>query len=127
MTGRARPALIVGRHFTRQMVGPLDYRGAAAEHVFMNETTGNWSQVELAGHVCRTYEPASPSPHNYTIIYLHCSEAASLRGYPAFGREFDRYGLRVIEPVSGQSWWTDRIWPEFDAAISAEGYVLQHV
>jgi S-formylglutathione hydrolase FrmB len=68
-----------------------------------------------------------PSPHNYTVIYLHCSESASLRGYPAFLREFDRFGLRVIEPVTGLSWWTDRIWPEFDAEISTEAYVLKYV
>jgi S-formylglutathione hydrolase FrmB len=93
----------------------------------MDQPPGTWNQVELAGHICRTYEPPSPSPQNFTIIYLHCSEAASLRGYPAFVREFDRYGLRVIEPVSGRSWWTDRIWPEFDERISAEAYVLKHV
>ncbi len=46
---------------------------------------------------------------------------------PAFMREFERYGLRVIEPVTGRSWWTDRIWPEFDPTISAEAYVLDHV
>ncbi|HEX3601961.1 MAG TPA: alpha/beta hydrolase-fold protein [Lacipirellulaceae bacterium] len=89
--------------------------------------TGNWSRIELAGHTCSLYEPAAPSPHNSTVIYLHCSEAASLRGYPAFLREFDRHGLRVIEPVTGRSWWTSRIWPEFDARISAEAYVLDHV
>ncbi len=88
---------------------------------------GTWSQIELAGHACRIYEPASPSPHNYTVVYLHCSEGASLRDYPAFVEQFDRYGLRVVEPVTGRSWWTDRLWPEFDATISAEAYVLQHV
>jgi len=93
----------------------------------MSDVPGTWTQVELAGHICRTYEPASPSPHNYTIVYLHCSEAASLRSYAAFVREFDRYGLRVIEPITGRSWWTDRIWPDFDATISAEAYVLKHV
>jgi S-formylglutathione hydrolase FrmB len=93
----------------------------------MDQPSGTWSQIELAGHICRTYEPPSPSPHDFTIIYLHCSEAASLRGYPAFGREFDKYGLRLIEPVTGRSWWTDRIWPEFDERISAEAYVLEHV
>src|SRR5438270_6355360 len=93
----------------------------------MSEPTGIWIDVELAGHTCRVYEPASPSPHNYIVVYLHCSEAASLRSYPAFGHQFDRYGLRIIEPVTGRSWWTDRIWPEFDGAISAESYVLQHV
>src|SRR5215210_677583 len=93
----------------------------------MNTQTGVWSKVDVAGHLCRIFKPAEPSPHNYTVIYLHCSEAASLGSYPAFVREFDRYGLRVIEPVSGRSWWTARIWHEFDPAISAESYVLVHV
>lgn len=93
----------------------------------MTSATGTWAQIELAGHNCRLYEPPSPSSHNYTVIYLHCSEARSLRGYPAFTQEFDRFGLRVIEPVTGRSWWTNRIWPEFDDAISAEAYVLKHV
>jgi pimeloyl-ACP methyl ester carboxylesterase len=119
--------LLKGRHFTRQTPWPLDCRLAADEHGDMVEAAGNWSQIELAGHVCRTYEPPSPSPHNYAVIYLHCSEVASLRGFPAFWREFDRYGLRVIEPVSGRSWWTDRIWPEFDTTVSAESFVLDHV
>lgn len=93
----------------------------------MDTSSGTWSQVEIVGHRCRIYEPPEPSLHKFTVIYLHCSEAASLRGYPAFGREFDRFGLRVIEPVTGRSWWTSRIWPEFDPAISAESYVLDHV
>ena len=59
----------------------------------MSTATGTWSQIELAGHKCRLYEPPAPRPHNDTIIYLHCSEAASLRGYPAFVDQFDRHGL----------------------------------
>jgi S-formylglutathione hydrolase FrmB len=94
---------------------------------FMNDPPGTWSEVEVAGHKCRVYEPAAPSVHQYVVIYLHCSRAASLGGYPAFVREFDRHALRVIEPVSGQSWWTDRIWPEFDPNMSAESYVVDHV
>jgi S-formylglutathione hydrolase FrmB len=93
----------------------------------MNANTGTWSNVDVAGHRCRVFEPARPSPHGFVVIYLHCSEAASLRSYPAFVEQFERHGLRVIEPVTGRSWWTDRIWPEFDANISAEGYVLERV
>ena len=33
----------------------------------------------------------------------------------------------MIEPVTGRSWWTDRMWPEFDAKVSAEAYVLRQV
>jgi S-formylglutathione hydrolase FrmB len=93
----------------------------------MNTPNGIWSDVNVSGHRCRVFEPARPSSHGYVIVYLHCSEAASLRGYPAFVREFEKHGLRVIEPVTGRSWWTSRVWPEFDAQISAEAYVLGHV
>jgi len=95
----------------------------------MSTTTGTWSEAQLAGagHRCRLFEPAQPNPHGFVVVYLHCSECASLRDYPAFMHEFERHGLRVIEPVTGRSWWTDRIWPEFDAKISAERYVTDHV
>lgn len=93
----------------------------------MKSAAGTWTQIELAGHVCRLYEPPALSPYNFVVIYLHCSEAASLRDYPPIVEQLDRHDLRVIEPVTGRSWWTDRIWPEFDAAISAEAYVLKHV
>jgi S-formylglutathione hydrolase FrmB len=93
----------------------------------MSAAAGTWSEVEVAGHPCRIFEPAAPSPHHFVVVYLHCSRSASLRGYPAFTQQFERYGLRVIEPVTGQSWWTDRIWPEFDPQISAESYVLKRV
>jgi S-formylglutathione hydrolase FrmB len=93
----------------------------------MSDASGHWSESDVAGHKCRLFEPAAPSPHHYVVVYLHCSRGASLRSYPAFTREFERHGLRVIEPVTGQSWWTDRIWPEFDSKISAEAYLLQRV
>ncbi len=93
----------------------------------MDTNTSTWSNVEVAGHRCRLFEPAHPSPHGFVVVYLHCSEGASLRSYPAFVQQFERHGLRVIEPVTGRSWWTDRIWPEFDANISAEAYVLERV
>jgi S-formylglutathione hydrolase FrmB len=93
----------------------------------MNESRGQWSEATVWGHLCRLFVPATLNPLNYTVIYLHCHLSASLGGYPAFMREFERYGLRVIEPLTGQSWWTDRIWPEFDPNISAENFVLEHV
>ena len=81
----------------------------------------------MAGHACQRFEPQRPSEHGYTVVYLHCSLSAKLVSYPAFTREFERHGLRVIQPMSGLSWWTDRIWPQFDPAISAERYLLERV
>jgi S-formylglutathione hydrolase FrmB len=93
----------------------------------MNQSAGIWSTADVAGHSCRVFEPAQPTPHGFVVVYLHCIEGASLRGSPAFVREFERHGLRVIEPVTGRSWWTNRIWPEFDEQLSAETYVVDLV
>jgi S-formylglutathione hydrolase FrmB len=93
----------------------------------MGELIGNWSETTLAGHTCRLFEPERPSPHNYVVIYLHCSRATPIGRHAAFVTQFERHGLRVVEPISGRSWWTDRIWPGFDQGISAEAYVTKHV
>jgi S-formylglutathione hydrolase FrmB len=93
----------------------------------MTELAGVWSEADVAGHTCQAFEPNRPSEHGYTVVYLHCSRAAKLQAYPAFNQQFERHGLRVIAPITGRSWWSDRIWPEFDLAISVEAYVLEHV
>ncbi len=93
----------------------------------MSVAAGIWSEVELAGHTCAVFEPARPSEHRYTVIYLHGSDVGPLANLAEFTRALDRYGLRVIQPYSGPSWWTDRIWPTFDREISAEAYVLERV
>ena len=67
-------------------MAPLDAAGVRRKHEngeHMAESSGNWSLVEVAGHRCRVFEPAQPSPHDFVVIYLHCSEscvAARLSG-----------------------------------------------
>lgn len=93
----------------------------------MSAPTGTWSEVALAVHACWVFEPAVPSQHGYVVVYLHGSDVGRLADLPEYTGQFDRFGLRVIQPITGPSWWSDRIWPEFDAAISAEAYVLERV
>ena len=93
----------------------------------MNESLGTWSETEVAGHACHVFEPAQPSEHGHTVVYLHCSYSAKLRAYPTFVEPFARRGLRIIQPMGGRCWWTDRIWAPFDSEISAERYVLVKV
>src|SRR5687767_1180838 len=88
---------------------------------------GNWSEVEIAGHACHVFEPAQPSPHGFTVMYLHGLHLGELADHPAFTRLFDQYGLRCIAPVTGRSWWADRICPEFDPQVTAERHVLDRV
>lgn len=93
----------------------------------MTSATGHWQSLEIAGHACHAYEPAEPSPHGYAVLYLHCVGAVPLAEHPAFERLFDQYGLRCLAPVTGESWWTDRVSPQFDPAKSAERFLLDDV
>lgn len=115
-----------------EQCAPLDAPPSKRQHTSMaelseNEPAGIWTRTKVAGHTCFEFEPARPSQHGFTVIYLHCSHAAKLAAFPAFTREFDRYGLRVIEPITGLSWWTDRPWNGFDSTITAERYVLDRI
>ncbi len=93
----------------------------------MTQPLGNWSVADVAGHEADTFEPAQPHPHGYALIYLHGVHLNRLTDKPAFLREFARHGLRVICPRTARSWWTDRICGEFDARLTAERYVVEHV
>ncbi len=93
----------------------------------MTQTTGSWSQVQVAGHACEVYEPPRPSPHGYAVIYLHGVHVNRINDKPAFVELFDRHGLRVVCPRTERSWWTDKICEEFDPQITAERYVVEHV
>ena len=93
----------------------------------MSHPLGTWSQTELGGHAVHVYQPPEPSEHGYTVLYLHGVHLGHLGEHAAFCREFDRHHLRVVAPVTGQSWWTDRLCPAFDPQISAERHVLDRV
>ncbi len=86
-----------------------------------------WSSIQLAGHVCDTFEPTRPSEHHYVVVYLHGVHQTGLTSNAVYTALFERHGLRVIAPRTGRSWWTDRICPEFDETITAERFVRSNV
>ncbi|HEX4147860.1 MAG TPA: alpha/beta hydrolase-fold protein [Pirellulales bacterium] len=89
--------------------------------------SGNWGTVEVAGHRCDTFEPTVSREPARAVIYLHDRHLTPLADNAAYTAQFEQHGLRVIAPQSGCSWWTDRIWAEFDPAISAERYVIDRI
>jgi S-formylglutathione hydrolase FrmB len=89
--------------------------------------SGTWSEVEIAGHPAEIYDPPRPSAHGFVVVYLHGVHLNRLADHPEFVRHFDRHGLRVVCPRTARSWWTDKICAEFDANITAERYVVEHV
>jgi S-formylglutathione hydrolase FrmB len=87
----------------------------------------DWSSIEVAGKPCDVFEPAAPNPHGYAIVYLHGVHSTRLIDNAVFSGEFNRHGLRVIAPLTGPCWWTNRIYPKFDPHVTAEQHVLNNV
>jgi S-formylglutathione hydrolase FrmB len=88
---------------------------------------GQWIEEIVAGHPCDVYLPPQRHPQGYVVLYLHGVHLNRLHDKPAFIEQFDRHGLAVVAPMTGPTWWTDRISPAFDAAMSPERYVLDEV
>jgi S-formylglutathione hydrolase FrmB len=86
-----------------------------------------WSTQHIAGKPCDVYLPAAPHPHGFVVIYLHGVHQNRLVDNAAFTAEFARHGLRVIAPLTGRSWWADRICPEFDDKITAYRHVIDNI
>jgi S-formylglutathione hydrolase len=89
---------------------------------------GTWTVVDLAGKPAAVYEPPSGRPR-FGILHLHDygQYALSLRDRPAFTCLFDDFRLACVCPDGDDSWWADRVCPEFDPHMTPERYVLDHV
>ena len=86
-----------------------------------------WTREIVAGHPCEVFEPAQRNEHNFCVIYLHGVHGGSLADHPPFIEEFERFGLRVMCPISGPSWWTNRIYSGFDTRVSSETYLIEKI
>ncbi|MCE9607949.1 MAG: esterase [Planctomycetia bacterium] len=93
----------------------------------MAAATGTWSEVQVGGHSCDIYEPPALNPHGYVVLYLHGVHLARLTENEAFRKEFDRYGLPVVGPMTARSWWTNKICREFDPQLTAERHLLDNI
>lgn len=86
---------------------------------------GTWSAHEVAGHRADVYRPAATP--RFAVLYLHSGELESLQGRAAFTRHFDEERLACVCPQGGLSWWADRVCDEFDARLTPERWLLDHV
>jgi S-formylglutathione hydrolase FrmB len=86
-----------------------------------------WTDVSIAGHRCRAFEPRVPSAHGYAVLYMHDADEIDIAEHFALTSLLEQHGLRCLAPLTGRSWWTDRVWPPFDAKLSAERFVLEPV
>lgn len=61
-----------------------------------------------------------------SFIYM-TKKLGEFETHAALTQQFEHHGLRCLAPISGRSWWTDRVWPPFDAAVSPERFLLDGV
>lgn len=93
----------------------------------MSEHTKCWTIEIVAGHQCEVFEPPHCNRDGWVLVYLHGVHLGSLQEQGTYTDLFAQFGLPVIAPRTGPTWWTDRICPEFDTEISAEQYVRNDV
>ena len=88
---------------------------------------GKWSEISVEGHLCEAFEPAQRMDSGDVLVYLHGADLDRLVDQPAFETAFDKHGVKVLAPQTGRSWWTDKIFPEFDPELTAERHVLKNI
>jgi S-formylglutathione hydrolase FrmB len=89
--------------------------------------SGTWSEQTLHGHLVDVFTPSKVNEIGYVVLYLHGVHLHRLTDNAVFTELFERHGLPVVAPMTQRSWWVDRICEEFDAQITAERFVLDHV
>lgn len=86
----------------------------------------DWQRVEVAGKPADVFEPDAPA-RRAALLYLHDLAGESPAGWPAFTALLRRFGLACVAPLTGPSWWVDRVCPAFDPELTPEHHVLRNV
>ena len=94
-----------------------------------------WNTHQIGDHRCRVFLPSQPNEHNFVVVALHdllaensqSDQFAAEFTHPLFEKSFESHGLTVVAPITGHSWWADRIASGFDEVVTPEKFVCQHV
>jgi len=86
-----------------------------------------WTRLEIAGKSADVFDPPDVVRPRFGLLFLHDQDGESLRESAIYTRLLHEGKLACVCPQAGQSWWTDRVCPEFDAQVTAERHVLESV
>lgn len=98
-----------------------------SRHFLVTTQLGNWTEIDIAGRTCWSFDPAEPNPIGYTVIYLHDTDGKRLDPDGPLATAFAKNGLRVLCPISGESWWVDKLLPDSTEESTPEVYVAEHL
>jgi len=85
-----------------------------------------WSLVTVAGRPCEMFAPPEAVP-GQALVFLHDLLGRPLSQSDAIRSAVEAAGLPTLAPLTGRSWWLDRIMPTFDRALSPERFVRECV
>jgi pimeloyl-ACP methyl ester carboxylesterase len=85
-----------------------------------------WTIEAIAGKPADILEPAGVRPR-FGLLYLHDMDGATLQNCQPFTSWLTHHRIVCVCPFGDQTWWTDRVCPDFDSSVSAEKYVIGSV
>ena len=85
-----------------------------------------WTRLEIADKPVDVFDPPG-GPPRFAVLYLHPVGLESLVENPTYTAALTRHNLACCAPFGARSWWSDRVCPEFDPALTAEQHLLRNV
>lgn len=85
-----------------------------------------WSLVTVGGQPCEMFAPPEAVPGR-ALVFLHDLDGRPLSQVDTVRSAVEAAGLPTLAPLTGRSWWLDRIMPTFDRALSPERFVRDSV
>ena len=84
-----------------------------------------WDRIAIAGKAVDVFASGSAFPR--ALLYLHDRDGTTPATNPTFTDQFRSRQLACLAPITGPSWWANRICPRFDPGLSAERFLLEHI
>jgi S-formylglutathione hydrolase len=84
----------------------------------------SWSTWNIADHPVDLY---SPSTVHSWMVFLYDTSGKTPKSDASWTDFFEETGLACVCPHGGQSWWSNRVYPQFDPKQSAEQYLIKQL
>jgi S-formylglutathione hydrolase FrmB len=82
-----------------------------------------WTSEEIDGKTVELFWPTA-TPAIGGLLFLHDRDGATLRDQRDATTWLEGKPIAVACPRGGECWWTDRLWPPFDARRAAEAWLM---
>jgi S-formylglutathione hydrolase len=86
-----------------------------------------WQGGTIGEKAVDTYGPGPHDKPRHGLFFLHDEDRETLADKPAFVDCLEASHFACICPHGGNSWWTDRLWPQFDPRLTAEKFLMELV